>query len=200
MRRGDEMARTIRQSPNSGTTTAYSPGEWARRVVATLALGLLFTITASEARAGIAFVKNLGTQTGTSNNATTLQISVPAGGVAAGNSIILTFVSADLTGAFSATDSVSNTYSVDIQGANTGKARTVILSAHNVKALVSGNTITVTYPLTSAKRVLSANEFSGLAKTGTLDQTSINSGTGTTADSLATAITAQAAELLVGAI
>src|SRR2546422_218149 len=100
MHRGDAMARTIRRSPNSGTTTAYSPGEWARRVVATLALGLLFTITASEARAGIAFVKNIGASA-SATTGTTIAVTVPAAGVAAGDSIILTLAMGDAAGTVS---------------------------------------------------------------------------------------------------
>src|SRR5439155_666948 len=106
---------------------------------------------------------------------------------------------------YGATDSAGNTYAVNIQGAKAVIVRTVILSAHNVQALVSGNTITVTHPSLpgTAKRGLSADEFSGLAKTGTFDQsqTGFNSGAATTAaDSGATATTTQAAELLMGAI
>src|SRR5437016_14331042 len=57
MRRGDTMSRTTRRPPISGTKTRQP----ARRVVATLALALLFSLAASEAHAGIAFVKNIGT-------------------------------------------------------------------------------------------------------------------------------------------
>jgi len=101
-------------------------------------------LVASEARAGIAFVKNIGTAN--SGTATTTSITVPAAGVAAGNSIILTFASADAGTTYSAMDSAGNMYAVDIQGAKAGSVRTVILSAHNVKALASGNTITLTHP------------------------------------------------------
>src|SRR5438876_9256535 len=135
MRRGDAMARTIRQSPNSGTTTAYSPGKWARRAVATLALGLLFTITASEARAGIAFVKNLGTSA-SATTGTTIAVTVPAAGVAAGDSIILTLAMGDAAGTVSAADSAGNVYAVAADVTNASHVRTVIVSAHNVTALV----------------------------------------------------------------
>src|SRR5438093_13747807 len=83
----------------------------APRAAATLALALLFGLAASEAHAGIAFVKNVGTATGY-NTGTTIAITLQTGvSVAAGNSIILSFVSADLgTTGFSATDSAGNTY------------------------------------------------------------------------------------------
>ena len=171
-------------------------------VTTALALGLV-ALLHSDATAAIAFVKNIGTAN--SGTTTTTSVAVPAAGVAAGNSIILTFASADAGTTYSATDSAGNTYAVNIQGAKAGIVRTVILSAHNVQALVSGNTITVTHPSLpgTAKRGLSADEFSGLAKTGTFDQsqTGFNSGAATTAaDSGATATTTQAAELLMGAI
>src|SRR5207248_10631283 len=109
------------------------------------ALPLLIGLSASEA-AAIAFVKNIGTATG-NNTGTTITITLPTGvSVAAGNSIILSFVSADIGTTFSATDSAPNGYSVDVQGARSGSVRTVILSAHHVNALAAGSTITVTFP------------------------------------------------------
>src|SRR5207253_7175304 len=85
--------------------------EPAPRALATLALALLLGLAASEARAGIAFVKNLGTATGSSNGGTSSTITLAAGvSVAAGNSIILSFVGEDLSGTYSATDSAGNTY------------------------------------------------------------------------------------------
>src|SRR5882724_6754065 len=195
---GGAMAQAICRPPTSRAITARPPRNWARRAVATLAL--LLPLVASEARAGIAFVKNIGTAN--SGTATTTSITVPAAGVAAGNSIILTFASADAGTTYSAMDSAGNMYAVDIQGAKAGSVRTVILSAHNVQALVSGNTITLSHPSLpgTAKRGLSADEFSGLAKTGTFDQSQTGNSSGTAADSGATATTAQAAELLIGAI
>src|SRR2546422_4180209 len=184
----------------SGAMTVDSRSERAPRAAATLALALLLGLAASEARAGIAFVKNLGTATG-NNTGTTIAITLQTGvSVAAGNSIILSFVSADIGTTFSATDSAPNGYSVDIQGARSGSVRTVILSAHNVNALAAGNTITVTFPSTTSRRVLTADEFSGLAKSGTLDKTSTGNGSSTTPDSGFTATTTQVAELLLGAV
>src|SRR5206468_7804324 len=152
----------------------------APRALATLALALLLGLAASEARAGIAFVKNLGTNTG--NNGTSITITLAAGvSVAAGNSIIVSFVGQDLSGTYSATDSAGNTYSQNASGARAGTVRTVILSAHNVNALASGNTITVTFPATASSRsAVTADEFSGLAKTGTFDQGHTGNGSSAT--------------------
>src|SRR5436309_760918 len=174
--------------------------EPAPRALTTLALALLFGLAASEARAGIAFVKNIGTATG-NNTGTSITITLAAGvSVAAGDSIIVSFVGPDLSGTYGATDSTGNSYSVNASGARAGTVRTVVLSAHNVKALASGNTITVTFPSTSNRRAVTADEFSGLAKTGTLDQSLTGNASSTAPDSGFTATTAQAAELLLGAI
>src|SRR5438874_8979318 len=174
----------------------------ARRAVATLALALLFGLATSEARAGIAFVKNIGTAT-CNNTDTSITITLAAGvSVAAGNSIIVSFVGQDLSGTYSATDSAGNTYSQNASGARAGTVRTVILSAHNVNALASGNTITVTFPATASSRsAVTADEFSGLAKTGTFDQGHTGNGSSATQpDSGFTATTAQAPALLLGAV
>ena len=125
--------------------------EPARRAIATLALTVLLTLAASEAHASIAFVKNIGTNTG--NNVSSITITLAAGvSVAPGDSIIVSFVGEDLSGTYTATDSAGNTYSQNASGAKSGTVRTVILSAHNVKALASGNTITVTFPATASSR------------------------------------------------
>src|SRR5438094_790781 len=173
----------------------------ASRALATLALALLFGLAASEAHAGLAFVKNIGTATGSSSGGTSITITLAAGvSVAAGNSIIVSFVGPDLSGTYGATDSAGNSYGVNASGARAGTVRTVVLSAHNVNALASGNTITVTFPSTSNRRALTADELSGLAKTGTLDQSLTGNASSTAPDSGFTATTAQAAELLLGAI
>jgi len=158
--------------------------EPAPRALATLALALLLGLGASEARAGIAFVKNIGTATGSSSGGTSITIPLAAGvSVAAGNSIIVSFVGPDLSGTYSATDSAGNSYGVNASGARAGTVRTVVLSAHNVNALASGNTITVTFPSTSNRRAVTADEFSGLAKTGTFDQSHTGNGSSTAPDS-----------------
>src|SRR5438132_5838969 len=94
----------------SGAMTVDSRSERAPRAAATLALALLFGLAASEAHAGIAFVKNIGTNIG--NNASSITITLAAGvSVAAGNSVIISFVGEDLSGTYTATDSAGNSYS-----------------------------------------------------------------------------------------
>src|SRR5438132_986143 len=194
MRRGNTMSRITRRPPISGT----KPRQPARRAVATLAVALLFGLAASEARAVIAFVKNIGTNSSATTD-TTIAVTVPAAGVATGDSVILTLAMADASGGVTATDSKGNTYSLAADITNASNVRTVILAAHNVTALVSGDTITVTHPSASV-RALSANEFSGLSPTSALEQTHTATGSSTAPSSGATAATTEAAELLLGAI
>src|SRR2546422_182019 len=198
MRRGDTMTWITHRPQPSEAKTVHSPGKPARRAVATLALALLFSLAASEARAVIAFVKNIGTNS-SATTGTTIAVAAPAAGVATGDSIILTLAMADASGGVSATDAKGDTYSVAAHVTNVSNVRTVILAAHNLTALVSGDTITVTHPSASL-RALSANEFSGLSPTSALDQTHTATGSSTAPSSGATAATTEAAELLLGAI
>lgn len=150
---------------------------------------------------GIGFVKNIGTNQ-SKTAGTSISVTVPAAGVKAGNSIIVTFAMDSTSGSVSVSDTAGNTYNLDADtGVYVTYVRTLIFSAHNVTALVSGNTITVTHPSVNA-RAVSANEFSGLAKTSALalDKTSTATGDSTTPSSGSTATTTQADELLIGAI
>src|SRR5438094_3320053 len=79
MRRGDTMSRTTRRPPTSGTKTRQPAGAWVRHALATLALALPFILPPSEARAGIAFVKNVGPATNQASG-TTITVTVPAAG------------------------------------------------------------------------------------------------------------------------
>jgi hypothetical protein len=150
------------------------------------------------ALAVISFVKNIGTNT-IKSSGTSISVTVPAAGVAAGNSIIVTFAMDPAAGAVTCTDTAGNSYTTDADVTNGTSVRSVICAAHNVSALVSGNTITVTHP-TATARAMSANEFSGLAATATLDKTSTGTGQSTAPTTSATATTTQADELLIGAI
>src|SRR5205809_3687201 len=193
---GSAMTHAVCRPPTSRAITARPPRKRARRAIATLAL--LLPLAAAEARAGIAFVKNIGTNA-SATTGTTIAVTVPAAGVAAGDSVILTLAMADASGGVTATDSKGNTYSLAADITNASNVRTVILAAHNVTALVSGDTITVTHPSASV-RALSANEFSGVSPTSALDQTHTATGSSTTPSSGATATTTEGAELLLGAM
>jgi YD repeat-containing protein len=170
------------------------------RLLTPIVFLLAAALFGTSAFAQIAWVKNL---TGNSSKATGTSIAatVPAGGVAAGNSIIVSLAMDPASGTVSCTDTASNTYTLDrdqINGSGTSGVRTVILSAHNVTALVNGNTITCTHPSLAA-RAVSASEFSGLLASGAKDQATSATGSGTSPNS-GNVTTTQADELLIGAI
>jgi len=162
----------------------------------TVALFLAFPLR--PAYSAITKVQDIGTAS-SKTSGTTLSVAVPAAGVAAGNSIIVTFAMDVASGNVSCSDTANNTYSVDVDVTNAGNVRTVILSAHNVFALSSGNTIWITHPSVTA-RAMSVAEFSGLAVELTKDQTKSATGTGTSPSSGATSTTIYPSELLIGAI
>ncbi|MBM2802689.1 MAG: hypothetical protein HW419_582 [Deltaproteobacteria bacterium] len=170
-------------------------------LLASTILVLCTALFASPAAAQIAFVKTIATNA-TNTTGTSIAVTVPAAGVAAGNSIIVSFAMNPATGTVSCADTASNSYGVDrdvVNGSGTSGVRTVILSADNVIALASGNTITCTHPSVAA-RAVSANEFSGLAVSAARDQTAGAIGSSMAPSSGSTPTTAQAVELLIGAI
>ena len=164
-------------------------------------IGLLLALLSStQALAQIAHVKNLPVNS-TKTTGTSLAITLTSG-VAAGNSIVVSFAMNPASGTVSCTDSASNTYSLDREhtnGSDTSGVRTLIFSAHNVAALVTNNTITCTHPSVGA-RAMSASEFSGLLTSGAKDQATSATGNGTSPNSGTTATTTQPDELLIGAI
>src|SRR6266571_5815100 len=102
---------------------------------------------------------------------TNISVSVPTGGVAAGNTVIVTFAMDPASGTVTCSDSANNSYSVDASVMNgtsgTGiGVRTVVCAARISTALVGSDVITVTHPSVAAK-TMSINEFTGLM---TLDQ------------------------------
>ena len=122
-------------------------------------MAVLAALSIARSQAAISFVQSLGTQS-VASAGTTTPVTVPAGGVAAGNSVVLTLAMGDASGAVTATDTAGNVYAVDADVTNALSVRTVVLPAHNVNALTAGNTITVTHPSTAA-RALSANGVLG---------------------------------------
>ena len=117
--------------------------------------------------------------------------------VPAGNSVVVSVAMDDANGAVSASDSAGNVYTVDADAAVNGQVRGVVLSAHNMARLPAGSTITVSHPLTGS-RAVSANQFAGLADTGTVVDTSAGAGT-STAPSSGAVTTSSPDALLVSA-
>ncbi len=178
-----------------------------RRPSSMARLAILLSLTAvvqvaapGRALAAIAFVKNIGTASSITTD-TSVSITVPAAGVAGGNTVVVTFAMDPTSGTVSVSDSKGNAYGAakadGTNGASTSGVRTLIFAATIGTALVSGDTITISYPLTAAKAA-SAFEFSGFINAA-LDRNSVFGEINTTTTSQASGTTNTAAELLIGA-
>ena len=147
-------------------------------------------------------VTNIG-QNNSTTSSNNISVTVPSGGVAVGNTIIVSFAMNPATaGAVSVTDTKGNSYTfnadVSESGGSNGNIRTIIFSAPVTTALVSGNTITVSCPTVTCKAV-SICYVSGLLSVSTVDQASIGTGTNNSPSS-GSVTTTQASEILIGAI
>src|SRR5215204_5877617 len=169
-------------------------------------LGALLTILLAVGRpatalAAIAFVQNLGTAQG--QNLAALNI-VTTGAVTAGDSIVVSIAYTNGTNnpsPVTCSDAAGNTYATSLSAANPQEAViTVICFSHNVNALPAGSNITVSFGAIIFDADVSASEFSGLAPTSTLDQQATGTGLSTALTTAPSGVTAQASELLVGAI
>jgi hypothetical protein len=138
-------------------------------------------------------VRHVGTA---SCGSTSLELSIPAPGVPAGDTLILRLVLRDsATGTVAASDSAANAYAIDHSVVN-AEQRVAILRTRVTTPLTSGDMITVTFPPATAS-VLSADQFSGIA-TSPVDV--IASGTGTGLLASASVTTTHADDLLIGAV
>jgi hypothetical protein len=120
----------------------------ARSRSAAVLLASIALLPTGSARAAIGYVGTIGTAS-SATVGTTLSVAVPAGGVAAGDSIIVVFTMPDLGPPVTATDSQGNVYAADADAVASGSVHTVVFSARNVRALAAGDTITVTHPASS---------------------------------------------------
>lgn len=145
----------------------------------------------------ITYLGNIGTNSLKSAN-TSLSVTVPAGGLAAGHLAVVSFAIDGVSGTISASDTRGNSYAVaanaQYASPGTGNVRTVILYSVIGTALSAGDTITVTYPSRTAK-AMSVDEYSGV---NTPDAVSTATGAGT-APSTGNATTSDDNELLVAA-
>jgi hypothetical protein len=136
---------------------------------------------------------------------TTLAVSL-SGGVAVGDTVIVSFAMDPVSGTVSATDTQGNTYTDDsdnmqgVSGSGTG-VRMVVLSAHVTTPLLSGNAITITHPSVTS-RAASACYASGLLSASRVDQmaTGGSSTVAATTGATGSATTLYADELLIGAV
>ncbi|MBW2437899.1 MAG: hypothetical protein JRF29_11510, partial [Deltaproteobacteria bacterium] len=168
-----------------------------RPIFAFLIISAVLIFFASPSYGAITKVQDIGTYSLTTNG-TSISLTVPAGGVAAGNSIIITFAMSDQTGTVGCADQAGNPYTVDVDVSLNNAVRTVVCAAHDVSALSSGQWIQVTHPSVGDRNIY-AGEFSELATSSTLDQATSNTGNATamTSGSVTTTVPN---ELLIGAI
>jgi chitodextrinase len=167
-----------------------------------LVLSIPLSSAASSAVApGIVLVKEVGSARYSSYTAAkTLTITVPAGGVAQGDTVILN-VGNSSTGvvAGGASDSQGNSYTVDVTKSSTSvSANTSVLSAYMTEPLLAGDAITVTLTDQASTIVALASEWSGVAATQRVDTTATRLASSSALNSGSTAVTAQADELVVG--
>ena len=164
-----------------------------------LVCALVSLANAGTADAAISLVKEVGTAS-SSTLGTTLTITVPATGVARGDTIILFAGTSGSNNAVSTvTDSRGNAYTVDVRRSSTASSvNTNIVSAPVTTALVGGDTIKVTFNDTMSIRLALATQWRGLATTGRLDRTATSQSSGTSLSSGTTGATTQASELVLG--
>ena len=151
------------------------------------------TFTAAASFGPPAFVKQLGTA---SCGGATSAISIPAGGVVPGNTVVVVLVLRGNTtaGPVGVTDSRGNTYSADVDFTN-ATIRKVIFSGRVTTALAAGDTVTATHPDVHAEAA-AALEFSGIREPR-LDTSAADGGLSATP--AVTATTTHPEDLLVGA-
>jgi hypothetical protein len=155
------------------------------------------TPTPTPGASAIAFVKNVGTDSHGTGFFSSLQVTVPPAGVAAGNSLIISIYAGSSTVTFACSDTEGNAYSQDVAAGGGGVPRSAVVSAHSVTALVFGDTITCTFATSSTGSGMSVNEFSGLLPVP-LDRTSAGAATTNTVNSGLTLTTTQTNELVFG--
>lgn len=126
-------------------------------------------------------------------------ITIPAGGIAQGNFLVLGFLHDDNTNAVTAiNDTAGNTYAqAVINDDNAANRHVAIWYAYMTTGLSAGNTITLTQVASHAGCIV--GEFSGITSVTPLDKTQQgDTVSGTSHTTGLTASTAQADELLIG--
>ena len=142
---------------------------------------------------------------GTNNsltNSTSIAITVPVGGVPAGATIWVLWQGGEAGSSFGCTDTAGNTYTADLSDAAhaVGNAETHFFRASNVSALVSTNTIIVSWTTNVASKSIIAAYATGVAATTPGTGTPvIAEGTSTAPDSGNTTTT-DAAAILIGLV
>jgi hypothetical protein len=142
------------------------------------------------------FVQTIGTVIKTQVGNSFMSVTVPAGGVPAGHTVIASAAVGTFAGARSCSDSQGNTYTVDVVSASNDL---FVCSGQITTALLAGDTITMSYPGFGGTSTGSANEFAGLLSPKTTDGSSVDGFSGS-AISSGNITTTQANDLLFGTV
>jgi predicted ribosomally synthesized peptide with SipW-like signal peptide len=149
---------------------------------------------AASSFGGIEFVKNVGSFL---CGGATSTVTVPAGGVAAGSTLIIRFVVRNgSTITVTASDSRGNPYQEDLRSF-VGNVSTTVLSGYISTPLLQGDTIVVVHPNHDTEVVI-VDQFSGIANANRVDATGITTGISSTPSVSATTTTAST--LLIGSL
>jgi hypothetical protein len=163
---------------NDGHSRSNRPSPFSKTIAFILTAALVLAAKPEAARAQIT-ITQIGS--GTAGSGTTVSATL-TGNITAGNSILLALVlvvnSISTAGPVTVSDPASNSYTIDAEatistGETENEVRTMILASHNVKALTTGQTITVTHPSVNRGSALNVFEVTGL-DVNPLDQTSTN--------------------------
>ncbi|MDQ4145117.1 MAG: hypothetical protein M3198_15525, partial [Actinomycetota bacterium] len=157
--------------------------------------GNTFAAAADFGGEGMVPIRDLGeANCGNTSNS----LSVPAGGVPVGNTLIARLAHrTTVNGAVSIFDSQQNTWTKDADVFQ-GNVRIVVFSAYISQPLAQNDNITVTFPGVGDAVGLTVEEFSGIASTNRVD--AVGTGTGDSTTPAATVTTTNGSDLLFGAI
>jgi len=158
------------------------------------------SVVAPPASGTSSFIKNVGTASSTSAG-TTLTITVPAGGVSAGSTLLAKVVHAYTGGGPTMTDSRGNTYTRDQTSPDSGNTiRASLFSAQINTALEPGDTIQLTAASSVTNKALSIDEFSNLTFVSPLDVKNNNAGASATPGTTISINTSNADDLVYGLV
>ncbi len=144
------------------------------------------------------FVQTVGSATAQTTG-TTLSITVPAGGVPSGHTVILHTLSDIMNNGPSVTDSRGNTYTRDRSAPDSGSTiRFSVFSCPITTDLQAGDTITITFPSSSTTRIAVVNEYSAVLNPVVVDVQNGKAGTGISPNINAT--TTHASDLLIASV
>lgn len=144
------------------------------------------------------FIKNVGVAS-SKTTGTALAVTVPVGGVSAGSTLIVKVAHDFTSGGPTVADSRGNTYTRDRTAADSGTTiRASIFSCAVGTSLVSGDTITVTFPASIAVRAAAIDEFASVLTPIAVDAQDGLAGTSATPGM--PLVTVNANDLLIGMV